>query len=81
MYFLCLAGGKLNLDDEKVMHLLVFFFLLYYRRSDKFEAGDDSVIKSTGCFFRGPRFCTQYPHGDLQPSITPVPMPSSELCV
>ena len=33
---------------------------------------DDSAIESTGCFSRGPRFNSQYPHGGLQLSVTPV---------
>lgn len=31
---------------------------------------DSSEIKSTGCFFRGPRFDSQHPHVGLQTSIT-----------
>jgi hypothetical protein len=34
---------------------------------------DGSMVKSTGCSFRGPRFNSQYSHGNLKPSVTPVP--------
>jgi hypothetical protein len=30
--------------------------------------GDSSVVKSTDCFFRGPKLNSQQPHGDSQPS-------------
>jgi hypothetical protein len=32
---------------------------------------DDSVVKSTSCFFRGPGFNSQHPHGPSQLSVTP----------
>lgn len=32
-----------------------------------------SVLKSTGCFSRGPEFKSQYTHGSSQLSATPVP--------
>ena len=32
-----------------------------------------SVVKSTGCFSRVPRFNSQHPHGSSQLSLTPVP--------
>ena len=34
---------------------------------------DSSVVKSTGCSFRGLGFTSQHPHGSLQLSVTPVP--------
>jgi hypothetical protein len=30
---------------------------------------DDSVVKSTNCFSRGPEFNSQQPHGSSQPSV------------
>jgi hypothetical protein len=42
----------------------------------------DSVVKSTGCFSRGPEFDSQHLHGGSQPSVAPVPgdiMTSSDL--
>jgi hypothetical protein len=33
---------------------------------------DNSAVKSTGCFSRGPGFNFQFPHGSSQVSITPV---------
>lgn len=33
---------------------------------------DGSTVKSTGYFFRGPRFNYQHPHATLQLSVTPV---------
>lgn len=42
--------------------------------------GDGSVIKHTGCSYRGPRFDSQYPHSGSQPFVTSVPedlMPDS----
>lgn len=44
---------------------------------------DGSLIKSTGCFSRGPVFGSQDPHGNEQLSRTPVSgnqMPSAGLC-
>jgi hypothetical protein len=32
-----------------------------------------SVIRNIGHFFRGPKFGSQHLHGNLQPSVTPVP--------
>jgi hypothetical protein len=42
-----------------------------------------SVVKSTGCSCRGPRFSFQYPHGSSYPFVTPRPgdlMPFFSLC-
>lgn len=35
---------------------------------------DGSAIKSTGCSYKGPRFSSQHPNGDSQPSVTQAPM-------
>jgi hypothetical protein len=40
---------------------------------------DGSVVKSTGCSSKGPRFNSQYPHGGSQLSITSVPGESNAL--
>ena len=40
---------------------------------DSLGLRDDSVVKSTGCSSRGPRFEPQHPHVGSQPSITPAP--------
>lgn len=32
---------------------------------------DDSAVNGTGYSSRGPRFNSQYPHGNSQPSVTP----------
>ena len=45
---------------------------------------DGSVVKTTGCSSRRPKFCAQHPHGGPQMLVTPVPedlIPSSGLCV
>ena len=34
---------------------------------------DDSTVKNTDCFSRGPGFNSQHPHGNPQLSVTPVP--------
>jgi hypothetical protein len=39
----------------------------------KAGGSDGSVIKSTGCFCKGPRFDSQLPHGSSQPSVTVTP--------
>jgi hypothetical protein len=33
---------------------------------------DGSIVKSTGRYSRGPRFCSQHPHGSSQLSVIPV---------
>ena len=53
------------------------------RRSLKLaEVGlrDDSMVKSTGCSSRGPRFYSQHPHGNSQVSVTPIPEDTMLFC-
>ena len=33
----------------------------------------DSGVKATGCFFKGPGFDSQHPHGSSQTSVIPSP--------
>ena len=40
---------------------------------------DGSLVKSTICSCRGPRFNSQHPHGSSQLSVTPVPGGSNSL--
>jgi hypothetical protein len=59
-----LNKNKLRKNTWKILHLKVL------------KMGgwrDGSVVKSTGCSSRGPRFNSQHLHGSSQLSATPVP--------
>ena len=68
-----------NPTNKFYVYVLNFFFFLLFKNMflnfnyTLWAWKDVSVVKSTGCSFRGLKFYSQHPHYHLQLSVTPDP--------
>ena len=59
-----------NLLQEQLLFTVTFpAQVLTYKKEAFWGWRDGLVVKSTGCYSRGPEFSSQQPHGGPQPSV------------